>query len=99
MLLVCRQLAEVDDTIADMFKDQIETPLAIVTALHYACYGFGPLLALAPLVWILGRRMRARRQVSNDSARFSFALVVNTRLLISIILWHGEIKFPPKTHF
>ncbi|PVD34590.1 hypothetical protein C0Q70_05866 [Pomacea canaliculata] len=55
-------LAEVDDTIADMFKDQIETPLAIVTALHYACYGFGPLLALAPLVWILGRRMRARRQ-------------------------------------
>ena len=57
-------MATIDDTIANMFQDEIETPLAIVMDFHYALFGIGPAMTFLSVIAFVMHRRRAKKQVA-----------------------------------
>ena len=88
-------MATIDDTIANMFQDEIETPLAIVMDFHYVLFGIGPAMTFLSVIAFVMHRRRAKKQVAalygvNNNNNNNNILYSSQREIKAVVRSHNE---------
>ncbi|KAL8577384.1 hypothetical protein ACOMHN_060206 [Nucella lapillus] len=81
-------IAKIDNSIGDMFKHQIEIPMAAAKYFHYSLFGIAPLMVLIPVIVLL----QARRQDKKKTLLKKQAENGTAQATVQVQNGHGSVN-------